>query len=145
MAPGLCCLIRNRQKIIKIATTEITLKIGPGIFSWGFFLFRFTHTVVCTFPKKSPLKTGNVWYVRICVKLQKMLVRWRRWECWQHEKKKQTHETIFLLPILGFCIGGLHILYRPLLAGTGFFLYLLFTTEIRKNMGGCSKNGLESS
>ena len=124
---------------------ENYLKNRPGYLLLGFFLISvYTHSSMC-FPEKSPLKAGNVWYVRICVKLQKMLVRWRRRECWQREKKEQTHETIFFLPILGFCIGGLHILCRPLLAGTGFFLYLLFTTEIRKNMGGCGKNVLESS
>ena len=51
-------------------------------------------------------------------------------------KKNQTHEKTFFLPILGFCIGGLHILCRPLLAGTGFFFALTVYYRNKKKYGG---------
>ena len=124
--------------------TENYFKNRPRYLLLGFFLISvYTHSSMYL-PEKKPTENGQcVVCAYMCeaaedagpVTTTRMLAT---------RQKKQTHEKIFFLPILGFCIGGLHILCRPLLAGTAFFLYLLFTTEIRKNMGGCSKNVSES-
>ena len=145
MAPDLCCLIRNRQKKNQNCDNENYSNNRPRYPLLGIFLISvYTHSSMY-FPEKSPLKTGNVWYVRICVKLQKMLVRWRRRECWQHAKKKTITRNKFFSLYPGILYRGPLYTLPPIASWYRLFLYLLLANEIRKNMGGCSKNGLESS